>query len=165
MWCLLWQNTFSERGHNFMLKRNSWWCLVDYMQKWLGGIHKETVCRVPVGHLLSVWGGICTSGKVESLLCCSCLTRTRLAHQTSTLCLAKLQKKIFISTSKSHNDKRMEIWKKQMVSKNPTLQCWNTIFSLEFQGLVFDRSPREANFGLYLESLKEMTPFHFIFCP
>ena len=133
-----------------------------------GGLHVGMAWWNTLGNYLhgSGWTsalvqvGICTLGKAESLHC-NHLTHTRLAHQTSALCLAKLQKEAFISTNGSRSDEAMELWKQQMVSKSPTFQYWNTILSLELLGLTFVRSQRETDFGLYVESLKEMTPMFF----
>ena len=92
------------------------------MQKWVGGIHLETICRVPVGHLLLFMLVFVLQVEQNLSFVANHLTHTRLAHQASALCLTKLQKEAFISTNGSHSNEAMEIWKQYMVSKSPTFQ-------------------------------------------
>ena len=48
-----------------------------------------------------------------------------------------------------------------MIEKSPTFQYWNTILNIEITGLIMIRAHRDQNFPLYVESLKELTPWFF----
>ena len=54
-----------------------------------------------------------------------------------------------------------EAWINNMIEKSPTFQYWNTILKIEITGLIMIRARRDQNFPLYVESLKESTPWFF----
>ncbi len=97
--------------------------------------------------------GIATSGKADSLLSSSHLTRTRHAHQLTCLALHSLQQQAF---SQVQTDS-FEIWRKDMIKKYPTFQYWDTVLSMEI--LTFIRAHREKNFPLYMETLEAIVGF------
>lgn len=108
-----------------------------------------------------VQAGIASTGRADSFLHCSHLTRTRQAHQVSALALAKLQQEAFHASTESRSDRSFEDWKENMITESPTFRYWDTILNFELLGLIFVRSHREANFKLYVESLKAITPWFF----
>lgn len=54
-----------------------------------------------------------------------------------------------------------EVWLQEMVRKSPTFQYWNTILRLELLVLLFVRAHREADFSLYVSSLKALAKWFF----
>ena len=48
-----------------------------------------------------------------------------------------------------------------MVKKSPTFQFWDTVLRMEIMGLIFVRAHRQANFPLYVESLRSLVPWFF----
>ena len=133
-----------------------------------GGLHIEMALWKTVGDYLdgSGWtnaliqAGIASSGTAESFLSCSHVTRTRHAHQVSAVVLRKLQKEAFL-TLQPEAEESEEIWLQDMVRKSPTFQYWDTILRLELLVLLFVRAHREADFALYVSSLKALAKWFF----
>ena len=50
-----------------------------------------------------------------------------------------------------------------MVEKIPTFQFWDTVLRMELMGLTFVRAHCEANFPLYVESLRSFVSWFFAF--
>jgi hypothetical protein len=84
--------------------------------------------------------GITFSGTADSFLKVSHLTRTRHAHQVTTLALAKLQEEAFLHSEGPRNDEAKDTWIKKMVQKSPTFQYWDTVLNMELLGLISIRS-------------------------
>ena len=132
----------------------------------MGGLHIEMAVWNTIGDYLegSGWttaltqADISSSGISDSFLKATHLTKTRYAHQVTAVALAKLQEDAYMSTGESLTK---EEWLKNMNEQSPTFQYWDTILRLELLVFVFVRAHREQNFALYLESLKEITPWFF----
>lgn len=148
-----WPNTHGERTFVIMF----------------GGLHIEMAMWKTFGDYLdgSGWtdvltqAGIASSGTADSFLKALHVTRTRHAHQVTALALAQLQHDAFVNTEGSHDGDAREVWREDMIKKSPTFQYWDTILNMEITGLLFIRSHREANFTLYVESLKALVPWFF----
>ena len=54
-----------------------------------------------------------------------------------------------------------EAWRQKMIEDSPTFQFWDTVLRMEIMGLIFVRAHREANFPLYVESLRSLIPWFF----
>lgn len=134
-----------------------------------GGLHIELAMWKTYGDYLqgSGWtnaltqAGVASTGTAESFLKASHITRTRHAHQATSLVLAKLQEIAFLQVEGDHSDQTLEAWKKKMIKQSPTFQYWDTVLNMEMVGLAFIRSHREGNFPLYIESLKALVPWFF----
>lgn len=135
----------------------------------LGGLHIEMAIWNTLGDYLedSGWtialtqAGIASSGTADSFLKAAHLTRTRHGHQVCALALYKLQQDAFLSTEALHDEENKEAWRQEMVEKSPTFQFWDTVLTMETMGLIFVRAHREANFPLYVESLRSLVPWFF----
>ena len=95
-----------------------------------GGLHIEMVMWKTYGDYLEgsgwtsamVQAGIASSGTADSFLKVSHLTRTRHAHQVTTLALPKLQQGAFMHTKGKHSDVTKEAWRQKMILQSPTFQ-------------------------------------------
>lgn len=134
-----------------------------------GGLHIALALWKTFGDYLegSGWtaaltqAGVASSGTADSFLNCSHITRTRQAHQISTLALAKLQEDAFSRTGQPHTEEAKETWRQEMINKSPTFQYWDTVLRIELLVLIFIRAHRERNFQLYVESMKALAPWFF----
>lgn len=134
-----------------------------------GGLHIEMAAWKTIGDYLSKSGwtaaltqaGIASYGTADSFLRCCHLTRTRRAHQVSAVTLAKLQEDAFLSTGKPDTEEAKETWRQDMISRSPTFQFWDTVLHFELLFLLFIRAHRQANFHLYVDSLKALVPWFF----
>lgn len=132
----------------------------------LGGLHTEMAIWSTLGDYLedSGWtvaltqAEIASSGTADSFLKASHLTRARHGHQVSVVALSKLQHDAFLT---SNNGENLEAWRQKMVLKSPTFQFWDTVLRMEIIGLIFVRAHREANFSLYIETLRSFAPWFF----
>ena len=135
----------------------------------LGGLHIEFAIWNTFGDYLESSGwttaltraGVASSGTADSFLKAAHLTRTRHGHQISALALSKLQQDAFLYTELLHNEEIIEACKQKMIEKSPTFQFWDTVLRMELMGLKFVRAHREANFPLYVESLRSLVPWFF----
>ena len=145
-----WQDVHGESKHVVMM----------------GGLHIEMAMWNTFGDYLegSGWvaalteAGVASPGTVDSFLKAAHLTRTRYAHQVSSLALAQLQDEAYKSTDEVLS---IQAWRESMSKNSPMFQYWDTILSLELLGHIFVRAHREKNFALYLDSLKEIVPWFF----
>ena len=134
-----------------------------------GGPHIEMAAWKTFGDYLSNSGwtavltqaDIASSGTADSFLRCCHLTKTRRAHQVSAVTLAKLQEEAFLSTGQTDTENAKEIWSHSMIQRSPTFQFWDTVLELELLGLLFIRAHCEANFRLYVDSVKALLPWFF----
>lgn len=125
-----------------------------------GGLHLEKGLWNAMGDLLegSGWtelledASIATSGTADSFLKSTHIMKTRYSHQITVLVLTKLMQDAF----EASNEMDMEVWKEIMIASSPTFQFWNMIIELEILILIVIRSQREANFRLYVDSLKSL---------
>lgn len=135
----------------------------------LGGFHIELAVWKTIGDYLkgSGWtnaltqSGLASSGTADSFLTCSHCSRTRHAHQVSAIVLKQLQRDAYLSSHSSDTTETEEEWRERMVKISPTFQYWDTIYNLEILGLLLVRAHREADFALYVESLKALVPWFF----
>ena len=134
-----------------------------------GGLHIEMAIWRTFGDYLegSGWtsaltqAGIATSGTADAFLKVSHLTRTRHAHQVTTVALARLQTEAFLCTEGPHDDNAVETWRQEMISRSPTFKYSDTVLNMQLLSLMFIRSHRERNFSLYIKTLKALTPWFF----
>ena len=120
-----------------------------------GGLHIEMEY---IGRLLGViWLDCCTnSGRYcifrhsRLFLEAVHLSRTRHAHQVSTLALSKLQQDVFLQRDHMTRAPKML---GDYDCQNPTFQYWDTALQMEILSLIFVRSHRQQDFSLYVESL------------
>ena len=132
-----------------------------------GGLHTEIALCNTIGDYLedSGWttaltnADITSAGKADSFLKTSHLARTRHSHQVSALALAQLEEEAFLSSGEKNDVEARQAWIMTMIEKSPTFQYWSTILKMEITGLIFVRAHREQNFTLYVESMKEFTPW------
>ena len=71
-------------------------------------------------------------------------------------------KTAFLATGLQQDAETREAWRNNMIEKSPTFQCWNTILKIEITGLIMIRAHRDKYFLLFVESLKESTPYGFL---
>lgn len=134
----------------------------------LGGLHIKIAIWNTFGDYLEASGWtnaltqaeIASSGTADSFLKATHLTRTRHAHQVSALALTKLQSDAFLRTE-GEDEKSKEVWRQEMISKNPNFQYWDTVRRMKILGLIFVRAHREKDLPLYIESLKALVPWFF----
>ena len=108
--------------------------------------------------------GIASQGIVESFITCSHLTRTRRAHEVAAASLYLLQQKAYGEYVKKAGDcesKSIEDWKENMAKSHPQFLYWAGVLGLQILCLQLVRSFREADFALYLKSLKQIVPWMF----
>ena len=140
----------------------------------LGGLHIEITAFKTLGSWLNGSGWVdaltqsmvATAGTADSYLQCSHLTRTRYAHQMTSVALHMLQKDAFekyTSTVASKNDHHLGFfeWCDKQSQQYPQFLYWSLTLQLEITVLLFTRSVRESNFQLYLESLIKLIPWFF----
>ena len=135
----------------------------------LGGLYIEMALWKTVGDYIDCSGltnaltqaGIASSGTAESFLSCSHVSRTCHAHQVNAVVLRKLQKEAFFTLQPEAQEESEEVWLQEMVRKSPTFQYWDTILRLELLVLLFVRAHREADFSLYVSSLKALAKWFF----
>ena len=61
----------------------------------------------------------------------------------------------------AYDEENIEAWRPKMVEKKTTFQFWNSVLRMEIIGLIFIRAHCEANFLLYVESLRSLVPWFF----
>ena len=137
-----------------------------------GALHIEMTAFKVLGKWLdgSGWteiltnAGVASQGVVDYFIACSHLTRTRRAHQVTAASLYLLQRDAYDEYVKkvTHGEpKSFEDWKEDMSKDHPQFPYWARVLELETLCLKLVRSFREANFALYLQSLKQIVPWIF----
>ena len=96
---------------------------------------------------------IASQGVVDSFITCSHFTRTRRAHQVTAACHYILQQNAYAESFKD--------WREDMSNKHPQFLYWARVLELQILCLQLMRSFREADFTLYLQSLKQIVPWMF----
>ena len=114
----------------------------------------ETICQIQVGLLHS-------SKQVLLPLEPQTPFSAAAISQEHEVALAKLQEDTFLSTGKPDTEDARETWRQDMISRSPTFQFWDTILHFELLGLLFIRAHREANFHLYVDSMKALVSWFF----
>ena len=125
-----------------------------FILKWQYGTHLGDYLEDSGWTTALIQAGIASSGTADSFLKAAHLTRTRHGHQVCTLALSKLQCDAFLSSEALHDEENFEAWRQKMVEESPTFQFWDTVLRMEIMGLIFVRAHHEANFPLYVESLR-----------
>ena len=141
----------------------------------MGGLHIEMNLLKLLGDWLSgsgwitalVQANITSSGKAESMLTGSHVTRTRYAHQVTAgglkiLCDNAYQKYLE-NYSEEGNPLTFDEWSVNQCKNEPQFKFWMTTLNLELMVLQFIRSIRERNFQMYIQSLLKVIPWLFAF--
>ena len=139
----------------------------------MGGLHIEMAAWKTFGDWLENCGwtpllvdaNSCTSGKADSFLKTSHVSRTRYVHQVTTCCLFILMHKAYqeFCQSLSDNDIRLsfEEWRSNKAAASPHFKFWVITLDLELCILNYLQSLRQGNFKLYINSLIKIAPWFF----
>ena len=132
----------------------------------LGPLHIEIVFLRAISDWLegSGWtqalekGNISTNGRIESFLSGKKVKRTRYAHQVSLAVLLQLAEKAF---EEQEEFKDFETWKESKTKENANLCFW--FHAIELETLLFSLTKclRDADFGLFVQCIKEIMPWMF----
>ena len=161
----------------FALAKQIQWSLVEYNEDrfvvMLGGLHIEMAAFKMLGKWVSGSGwseaicnaGVATQGVAESFLTASHLTRTRRAHQVTAASLFVLMRTAYNDyvARMKENERPLseEEWKKAVAEKCPQFRYWSSVLDLELACLRLVRAIREANFNMYVQSIRELLPWMF----
>ena len=138
-----------------------------------GGLHIEMASLKVLGNILKgsgwtealVQDGVASSGKADSFLKASHVTRTRRAHQITASSLYLLQQnayKDYIQTLGTDSEvMSFEDWCDARSDSSPQFQFWSLILQLELVVMVYVKAIREANFLLYIKALSKIVPWFF----
>ena len=139
----------------------------------LGGLHIEMAALKTLGDWLdgSGWttvlvnGNVTSSGKAESMLRASHVTRTRHVHQVSAATLYILQRRAYSNyLSSLENELHVddfESWCMKKCRLHPQFQYWSLTLKLELLILSYVKSLRMSDFNLYVDSISELVPWFF----
>ena len=105
--------------------------------------------------------GIAPSGTAESFLHASHITRTRLVHLLTLAVLYSLKQDAYLA--EGIDDQSFEEWEKHKLEVSPQYFFWDLVMELELNSQLLVRSFREHNFLLYLQVLKRLVGWAFIF--
>ena len=142
----------------------------DKIVAMMGGLHIEMNLLKLLGDWLrgSGWvasliqADITTSGRAESMLSGSHVTRTRYAHQVTAGSLKILQERAYQQyLEREENDLRYEEWCDKQCQEQPQFKYWAIVLFLELLVLQFIRSIRERNFPMYVQSLLQIVSWLF----
>ncbi|CAH3186451.1 unnamed protein product, partial [Porites evermanni] len=129
----------------------------------LGGLHVEMALWSTLGDLLdkSGWTAVLSeaevalSGVADSFLKATHLTRTRHAHQVTTLALNKLEREAF---SQCLDETSMSTWEEVRKRRSPRFLFWDSIIEYETLVSLVVRAQRQHNFNLYVAALGDLVP-------
>ena len=132
------------------------------------GFHIEKKFMEMLGKLLqgSGWTSIMASACVvtetaaESVLRACHVKRARALHEVSAAVLYSLRMDSYASAG---SNLEFDQWCEQESEGNPSFKFWSLILNLESMLLTFVHSIRDGNFDMYVETLKKMVPWFFIF--
>src|SRR6218665_71354 len=140
----------------------------------LGGLHNEMAALKALGSFLggSGWveavteAGLVTPGSAEALLSASHVRRCRRVHEVTLAALHILQCRAFdnYKTNLQPSDQcsmSFESWCEKQCSLHKQFAFWSLVKEFENTVLLFVRSFRESNFGLYLEPMISLIPWFF----
>ena len=105
-----------------------------------------------------------TSGRADSVLKGSHVTRSRYVHQVSACAIYLMQKiayQEYIESCEDKPPKRYEAWIKEQSELCPQFKYWATVLDLEILLLQFVKATREGNFQVYLQVLGKVLPWFF----
>ena len=152
-----WPNTYGEEKFVIMMgglpiEMAAWKTLGDWL---------ENCGWTP----LLVDANFCTSGKADSFLKASHVSRTRYAHQVTACCLFILMHKAYqeFCQSLSDNDIRLsfEEWRSNKAAASPHFKFWAITLDVELCILNFVQSLRQGNFKLDVNRLIKIAPWFF----
>ncbi len=108
-----------------------------------------------------VHAGIATSGKADSFLKASHLTRTRHIHQVITAAIYTLQMNAYDSYSEDGRDGLLDFstWCIEMGEKHVQFKYWSITLELQLLILMFVRSLRTSSFDIYVNCLEQLAPW------
>jgi hypothetical protein len=136
-----------------------------------GGLHVEQAFLKVNGQWLenSGWtaalvdANVATPGTAESFIKVSSITRTRRAHQVTASTLFILLQRAYkrYANGMTEDVLTFDEWCTSKVSTVPQFQFWHTALQLELLLLVFLKSLRRADFGMYVDAVWKMLPWFF----
>ncbi len=137
----------------------------------LGGLHTEIAAFRAIGTLLDNSGctmslvdaGVTIQGKAESFLQCQHVTRTCHGHQVTAASLNILLQRAYKNYIESAAATPLDLhtWRTQMETEHSQFKFWSFILEFELTILLYVRTTREGDFGLYIESLGQLVSvFH-----
>ena len=136
----------------------------------LGGLHIEMAAFKLLGDLLEKSGwtsalveaNITTTGKADSFLKVSHLTRTRYAHQVTACSLYALLKKAFAEKATLNQGVlQFENWIRQASMQSPQFKFWYTVLNLQLLVFIFIKAIRLGRFQLYVDAIASIVPWFF----
>ena len=152
-------------------KQNQWLFPDEYGEDFfvvlLDGLHLEKAALKMIGHLLkgtgwveviSIVANVFTSGRAESFLDCTHITRTRYSHQVTAAALKILLLRAFKNAQSSSTIKE---WSQNREQQSQQFKFWTLILQLQLTVLCLIRGFRERNLNLYIESMKTVVPWFF----
>ena len=136
----------------------------------LGGLHIEMAAFKALDGWLDgsgwtdclVQAGVAKVGMADSFLKASHITRTRHAHQVTAAALFILQNHAYeeYKTAASPDDMLdFDGWCLQQQQAIPQFKYWSLTLELILTILIFVRSLRKSDFGLYIDSLTQLAPW------
>ena len=103
-----------------------------------------------------------SSRKAQSFLSASHVSRTRYAHQVTAASLYTLMMKAYESYTKSTEvSSSFLCWKKQKDEECSQFHYWSTTLDFQLTILIFVRSIRSGDFGLYISSIQKLLAWFF----
>ena len=103
-------------------------------------------------------GNISTTGRIESFLSGKKVKRTRYVHQVSLAVLLQLAEKAF---EEQEEFRDFETWKESKTKENANVCFWFHAIDLETLLFSLTKSLRDADFGLFVQCIKEIIPWMF----
>ena len=108
---------------------------------------------------------VASSGKADSFLKASHVSRTRYAHQVTACCMYIMMQRAYDrymeGLGEDESPLTFENWRHQKIAENPQFKYWSITLDLELTILTFVQSLREGNFKLYINSLMKIVPCFF----
>lgn len=89
------------------------------------------------------------------------VTKARHVHEITASTLYSLMQDAFLNFSSE--SQTFEEWINESREKSPTFLYWLTLLNLEILYLCFVRSLRVGDYSLFIESVKKMMPWFFVF--
>ena len=111
--------------------------------------------------LVSTVSNVFTSGRADSFLHCTHITRSRYGHQVTAAALQILLLKAFRASS----SEALNHWSSIRENQSAQFKFWQLILNLQLTIFCLIRSFRERNFNMYVNTLKALVPWFFaVFC-
>ena len=159
----------------YALAKKIQWCLPDTHGEdkfviMFGGLHIEMAALRVIEDLLcgSGWtsalvqSGIVSSGIADSFLRASHVAKPRHAHQiTASILYMLLHKAYSENMGEAKEEVSLDEWCYQRSNESPQFKFWYEVLLLAVDVLIFIRSLRTSNFQMYVDALKNLTPWFF----